>query len=211
MVSGGEARIGIETLNRTVVVRLAGAKSDQPGCLLRCPSVGDEEIMIMDTETYSSYSEEETFEIGANFSSRLQAGDVIAFYGELGAGKTEFIKGICQGMNVEEIVSSPTYTIINQYAGEDRRRRAVDIYHIDLYRIENAGELIEVGLSEFLADGNSIKLIEWAENAEAILPAERYDIYFVALDDENSRRIEVMHRDGSTADRKSPQPVFATR
>lgn len=165
----------------------------------------------MDTETYSSHSEEETFEIGADFSSRLQAGDVIAFYGELGAGKTEFIKGICQGMSVEEIVSSPTYTIVNQYTGEDRRRRAVDIYHVDLYRIENAGELIEVGLSELLADGNSIKLIEWAENAEVILPAERYDIYFVALDDENSRRIEVMHRDGSTAGRKAPYPVFATR
>jgi tRNA threonylcarbamoyladenosine biosynthesis protein TsaE len=164
-------------------------------------SEGDEEIITMDTEIYSSSSEEETFQLGIDFSMRLNAGDVIAFYGELGAGKTEFIKGICQGMNVDEIVSSPTYTIVNQYEGEDRRRHAVEIYHVDLYRIENAGELLEVGLYDLLADDRSIKLIEWAENAESILPAIRYDIYFVTLDDENARRIEIVHRDAAALER----------
>lgn len=175
------------------------------------PSSGGEGIITMDTETYSSFSEEETFEIGVDFSSRLQAGDIIAFYGELGAGKTEFIKGICHGMNVEEIVSSPTYTIVNQYLGEDRRRRQVDIYHIDLYRIANGSELTEVGLYELLADDSSVKLIEWAEIAEAILPMERYDIYFATLDDENGRRIEIVHRDASTAERNAARHVYATR
>jgi len=174
-------------------------------------SIGDEEIMTMDTETYFSYNEEETFEIGVDFASRLQAGDIVAFHGELGAGKTEFIKGICQGMHVEEIVSSPTYTIVNQYAGQDRGRRQVNIYHIDLYRIEQTGELIEIGLSELLADDSSVKLIEWAENAEAILPMERYDISFTSLDDENSRSIEIVRHDPSTAERVSGHPAFATR
>ncbi len=154
----------------------------------------------MDTEIYSSFSEEETFQLGIDFSMRLNAGDIIAFYGELGAGKTEFIKGICQGMNVDEIVSSPTYTIVNQYVGEDRRRHTIDIYHVDLYRIENAGELIEVGLADLLQDDDSIKLIEWAENADSILPAVRYDIYFFTLNEENTRRIEVIHRDSSSVE-----------
>jgi tRNA threonylcarbamoyladenosine biosynthesis protein TsaE len=154
----------------------------------------------MDTEIYSSFDEEETFQLGVDFSGRLTPGEVVAFFGDLGAGKTEFIKGICQGMNVEEIVSSPTYTIVNQYSGEDRSERSVDIYHVDLYRIENAKELIELGLADLMADAASIKLIEWAENAESILPPVRYDIYFVTLDDENSRRIEIVHRDNAAVE-----------
>ncbi|MDB5033036.1 MAG: tRNA (adenosine(37)-N6)-threonylcarbamoyltransferase complex ATPase subunit type 1 TsaE [Candidatus Kapaibacterium sp.] len=154
----------------------------------------------MDTEIYSSFSEEETFQLGIDFSERINAGDIVAFYGELGAGKTEFIKGFCYGMRVDEIVSSPTYTIVNQYEGEDARRHTVDIYHVDLYRIENAAELIEVGLYDILSDAGSIKLIEWAENAESILPVVRYDISFVTLDDESSRRIEIVHRDGATVE-----------
>lgn len=151
----------------------------------------------MDTEIYSSFNEEETFQLGADFSGRLNPGEIVAFYGDLGAGKTEFIKGICHGMNVDEIVSSPTYTIVNQYIGEDRYERPVDIYHVDLYRIENVQELVEVGLADLLADDSSLKLIEWAENAESILPTVRYDIFFVTLDDENSRRIEIVHRDSA--------------
>ena len=166
--------------------------------------------MIMDTEIYSSFSEEETFQLGADFSARIHPGDVIAFYGELGAGKTEFIKGVCEGLKVEEIVSSPTYTIVNQYMGGDRRRRHIEIYHVDLYRVENAAELVEMGIYELLSDNVSIKLIEWAENAEAILPAERYDIYFATLDEENSRRIEIMHRDGA-AEKNAGRYVYATR
>ncbi len=165
----------------------------------------------MDTEIYSSFSEEETFQIGIDFSARIRQGEVIAFYGELGAGKTEFIKGICRGMKVEEIVSSPTYTIVNQYISEDRRRPPVEIYHVDLYRIENAAELLEVGLCELLSDITSIKLIEWAENAETILPAERYDIYFATLDEENSRRIEIIHRDGTATEKNAGRHLYATR
>ncbi|HVZ41807.1 MAG TPA: tRNA (adenosine(37)-N6)-threonylcarbamoyltransferase complex ATPase subunit type 1 TsaE [Candidatus Kapabacteria bacterium] len=150
----------------------------------------------MDTEIYSSFAEEETYRLGEAFASRLRGGDIVAFYGDLGAGKTEFIKGICQGMNVEEIVASPTYTIVNQYVGTDADDEEVSIYHIDLYRIEKSEELIEVGLTDLLADRHSIKLIEWAENAEPVLPKVRYDVIVTALDDENQRRIEIIFRDG---------------
>ena len=152
----------------------------------------------MDTEIYSSTGEEETFQLGVEFAERLLGGDVVAFYGDLGAGKTEFIKGICQGLRVDEIVASPTYTIVNQYAGNLHGGAPVDIFHVDLYRIENNAELLEVGLADLLADIGSVKLIEWAQNAEAVLPAVRYDIVLTALDDENLRRIEIIHLDGVT-------------
>lgn len=152
----------------------------------------------MDIEVYSSTSEEETFHLGIEFSRRIVPGDVVAFYGDLGAGKTEFIKGICDGLAVREIVSSPTFNIVNEYRGEDRNGRTLTLFHIDLYRIENASELVEIGMEETLANAQAVKLIEWAEIAEAILPRERYDVKLTALDDENSRRIEVIHRDAIT-------------
>lgn len=158
-------------------------------------SGGDEVIMTMNTEIYSSSSEAETIQLGAGFAQRLVNGDVVAFYGELGAGKTEFIKGICEGMGVEEIVASPTYTIVNQYTGYGRRKEPVTIYHIDLYRIERQAELIEVGLADILADVDAIILIEWAGNAAAVLPPARYDVILTQLDDENFRRIEIDQRD----------------
>lgn len=151
----------------------------------------------MDTETYSSSSEEETFRLGMTFAERLNPGDLVAFYGDLGAGKTEFIKGICEGMSVDEIVTSPTYTIVNQYVGENRRYRNLAIYHVDLYRIANAEELLEVGLSDLIADLDAVKLIEWAEIADTILPAVRWDVSLATLEDENSRSIEITHHDAA--------------
>ncbi len=151
----------------------------------------------MDTETYSSSSEEETFTLGMTFAERLNPGDLVAFYGDLGAGKTEFIKGICEGMNVDELVTSPTYTVVNQYVGENRRYRNLAIYHVDLYRITDPGELLEIGLSDIIADPDAVKLIEWAEIADTILPTVRWDVSLSTLADENSRQIEIMHHDAS--------------
>lgn len=148
----------------------------------------------MNIEIYTSASEEETFQLGTDFSSRLRPGDVVAFFGELGAGKTEFIKGLCHGMNVHEIVASPTYTIVNQYLGEDLSGHEVVIYHIDLYRVDTAEEQVEVGLAEIVSDPGAVKLIEWSENADALLPAERYEIVLFNDGDENSRRIEIVRR-----------------
>lgn len=153
----------------------------------------------MDVEIYSSSSEEQTQRVGVNFALRLVPGDVVAFYGDLGAGKTEFIKGICLGMHVREIVSSPTYTIVNQYVGEDRKQHDVEIYHIDLYRIESPTELAEIGIEEIFDDHESIKLIEWAEYAEPVLPQSRYEVHFYNDGDDNSRRIEVVHREAEAS------------
>lgn len=148
----------------------------------------------MDVEIFSSTSPEQTQEFGENFALRLKPGDVVAFYGELGAGKTEFIKGICAGFRVEEIVSSPTFTVVNQYEGLSRKEKPVTIFHVDLYRINSVAELREVGFQELIEDQEGVKLVEWAEYAVALLPPNRYDIHFYSDDDadSNARRIEVM-------------------
>ncbi len=136
--------------------------------------------------------ESETFRLGLDMASDLRSGDTVALYGDLGAGKTEFIKGICEGLHVDEIVSSPTFTIINQYAGRSGDGKGITIYHIDLYRVESGEELEEIGLPETLADPLAVKLIEWSEHGSHILPPNRVDVRFTPLDDqENCRKIEV--------------------
>ncbi len=150
----------------------------------------------MDRYVYYSASEEETHQLGIDFASQLNPGDVVAFYGELGSGKTEFIKGICSGMKVRELVSSPTYTLMNEYTGVAKDHKTVPVCHMDLYRIESPGELAEAGLAETIEDAHAIKLIEWAEHGDAIIPPVRYDVHFYSTDDENGRRIEIVHREG---------------
>lgn len=115
--------------------------------------------MIVKTTTKS---EIETEQLGFEFAKSLVPGDIIALYGDLGSGKTEFVKGICDYFQVEEIVTSPTFTIVNKYTStlDDS---LLYIYHIDLYRIEKETELVEIGFSEYLNDANAITIIEWAE------------------------------------------------
>ena len=150
------------------------------------------ENLTMEPRIYTSMSEEETFRLGLDMAADLRAGDTVALYGDLGAGKTEFIKGICEGLHVDEIVSSPTFTIINEYAGRSADGRGLMIHHIDLYRVESGEELEEIGLPETLADPTAIKLIEWSEHGRHILPPNRVDVRFTALDgQENCRKIEV--------------------
>jgi len=147
--------------------------------------------MTMEYQIYTSTCEKDTFQLGVDLASELQPGDTVAFYGDLGSGKTEFIKGICSGLNVRDLVSSPTYTIVNQYAGARERGEYVKVYHIDLYRIESVRELYDIGLDETLAENDSVKLVEWAEHADGLLPENRIEIRFAPLADENSRKIEV--------------------
>lgn len=104
----------------------------------------------------STTSEEETAAAGEQLASRLGAGDVVLLYGELGAGKTAFVRGLARGLGASESeVSSPTFTLIQEYTGR------VPLYHVDLYRLEPK-EVEELGLEE-LVSGDGIVAIEWAE------------------------------------------------
>lgn len=146
-------------------------------------------------EEYISRSEDETLRIARSFAQRLHPGDVIAFYGELGAGKTEFVKGICQYFQVEELVSSPTFTIINHYLGSFPNGEQVVLYHVDLYRVKSPEELAEIGFGECMATSDSIKMVEWSENADSYLAAVPH--YTVRIEfspeSETARIIRIAH------------------
>lgn len=118
--------------------------------------------------TIQSNSQEETIQAGYDFAQKLNWGNTVIFNGDLGAGKTHFIKGICKYFSIEEEATSPTFTIINIYNGYFDHSD-IEIAHIDLYRIEDPAEFRNIGFSEYLFDDSIIKLIEWPQRAETLL------------------------------------------
>ncbi len=133
----------------------------------------------------NTYSEEETIQLGRAFAAQLTTTDIVAIHGDLGSGKTEFVKGICEFFKVEEIVTSPTFTIVNKYNGI-KDQGQITIYHIDLYRIEKDSELLEIGFEEYLNDSSAISLIEWAEKT-TLLPENIFAVN-IYLDDSNDNQ-----------------------
>ena len=106
-----------------------------------------------------SNNEAETEEIGARFAKDLPGGTVVAMYGDLGAGKTAFVRGMARGMGLTCRVSSPTFTIVNEYLG-DR-----ELIHFDMYRLSGADELFEIGWEDYLNRG-AVCAVEWSEKVE---------------------------------------------
>ena len=156
---------------------------------------------------FTTESPEETQTLGEKLGKTLKQGDVIALIGDLGTGKTCLTQGIARGAGIapDEIVSSPSYILINEYNGK------VPIYHIDLYRLENSEEIAELGLSEYV-EGNGICIIEWAERMAEALPdtcikihitltsantsdtdAEVSESILDSPEDENIRHIEIQY------------------
>lgn len=113
---------------------------------------------------FVTHSPEETENIGRAAAQRLQSGDIVALSGDLGAGKTVFARGILRGLGYAGRVTSPTFTIVNEY-----ETPAGLVAHLDLYRILQPEALWEIGLEEYL-NGSRIVLIEWSENAGSLLP-----------------------------------------
>ncbi len=143
----------------------------------------------MNITNYVTISEEETIELGKEFAEKLVLGDIVCMYGDLGAGKTNFVKGICDYFEVEEMITSPTFTIINQYNGFMDGKDIV-IFHIDLYRIKSENELNTIGISELLESGYAVKIIEWAEKSFGTLEGIGHSIRFKSDNtDENKRHI----------------------
>jgi tRNA threonylcarbamoyladenosine biosynthesis protein TsaE len=119
--------------------------------------------------TIITNSPEETKKIGKEIGKLARPGDLLAFYGELGAGKTCFIQGISQQLEVKDYVTSPSFTIINEYQGK------IPIYHFDLFRLNSAEEILELGYEEYFY-GEGLTVIEWAEKIEQLLPREHLKI-----------------------------------
>jgi tRNA threonylcarbamoyladenosine biosynthesis protein TsaE len=132
-------------------------------------------------------SPEETAAFARNFARQLQPGAVVAFYGELGSGKTFMIKQICAKLGAIEEATSPSFTLINEY----HTPQQVSIYHFDFYRLQNDSELANLGIDDFLY-GDNICLVEWADKIQKFLPQKRYDIFIKFIEDNpESREIEI--------------------
>lgn len=131
-------------------------------------------------------SPEETSRIGMLLGSFLKAGDIVCLQGELGAGKTCFAKGVARGMGIEGPVTSPTFTLVNEYHGE------LPLYHLDVYRLNGPGEMDDLGYEEYFY-GDGVTLVEWAERVRDVLPEERLEIFINSgTDGDECREIKMI-------------------
>lgn len=112
---------------------------------------------------YESYSYEDTSKIAAEIAADLKGGEFIAMYGDLGAGKTAFVQGVAKALGIDRPVTSPTFTIVNEYEGR------LTLYHFDVYRIEDSEEMYEIGYDEYISSGG-VCIVEWAELIEDLFP-----------------------------------------
>lgn len=133
--------------------------------------------------TFYTSSESETEALGERFSRSLHSGAVIAMYGDLGAGKTAFVRGMARGMDLDCRVSSPTFTIVNEYLGTR------DLIHFDMYRLSSADELFDIGWEDYIRR-DAVCVVEWSENVEDAFFGDEIKISIEKIGD-NSRKITI--------------------
>lgn len=135
---------------------------------------------------FQTKSTSETIRLGKRIGGLLRPGDVVALAGELGAGKTQFIKGLAEGAGVGKptYISSPSFTLINEYPGR------VPFYHVDLFRLERENEAEGLGLEDYY-QGEGITAIEWADKIPSLLPKELLLIH-IAYTGKNTRSLEII-------------------
>ena len=130
-------------------------------------------------------SPEETEAVGRKIAAKLLPGDIIAYYGDLGAGKTAFTRGLAAGLGVTEQVTSPTYTIVNEYLSG-----RMPLFHFDMYRLDSADDLFDIGWEDYLARGG-VCAVEWSENVEEALSGAIRITIHKGPADENVRTITI--------------------
>ncbi len=135
-------------------------------------------------EIYTCQSPDELQPIAAKLIEYHKAKRIFAFHGEMGAGKTTFIKTICAYLKVTDTVSSPTFAIVNEYLTEN----SGSIFHFDLYRIKSWSEMLEIGYDEYFNSGNYC-LLEWPEKIVNLLPEETVNVYITVSHDGSKRTI----------------------
>ena len=133
--------------------------------------------------SYISHNESETEELGSRMAAGLPNGAVVAMYGDLGAGKTAFVRGMARGLGLNCRVSSPTFTIVNEYLGERT------LIHFDMYRLSGADELFEIGWEDYLSRG-AICAVEWSEKVQDAFFGDEITVTIEKLG-ETERRIDI--------------------
>jgi len=128
-------------------------------------------------------SESETEEIAAGFSEMISEGDLVLLNGDLGSGKTFFVKCLCSNYGIQN-VTSPSFAIVNEYSGLKK------IFHFDFYRIKKLNELYDIGIEDYLKDDKAIALIEWAELWNEIIPNKHYEVR-IEMFNEQKRKISI--------------------
>lgn len=127
---------------------------------------------------------EETMNFAENFAKTITPPKVIVLSGDLGAGKTTFSKGFGKGLEINQIITSPTFALLNEYEGK------TNLYHFDMYRLSSKDEAIELGFDEYFKKNDGIILVEWAENVKGLFNAPYAQITIEKLS-ENKRKIKV--------------------
>lgn len=140
----------------------------------------------------TSSSIQDTFKIAKNFAKKIKNPSIILLKGDLGAGKTHFVKGMAQGMKIKTQVTSPTFTIMNQYEGG-----RLPIYHFDMYRLTSKEEALEAGLGEYFDTKtlNGVSVVEWPENVKGLIRGKVTVVTITKLGDENKREIEIQEEE----------------
>ena len=129
-----------------------------------------------------SHSPEETQRIGAELARQLRAGDVLALTGEIGSGKTTFVRGLAEGLGIPvSSVASPSFVLVREY-----HRGRIPLYHSDLFRLEGVPQTMTVGLEEYY-EGDGVTVIEWANKIPSILPEQFLEIFFETIDSETRK------------------------
>ena len=135
-------------------------------------------------QVFNTKSYDETVALGARLAKKLKGGDVVAFFGGLGMGKTAFTTGIAKGLGLTDAVSSPTFAIVNVYG------RNSELCHFDMYRVNSWEDLYSTGFFEYL-DMGSILAVEWSENVENALPENAIKVYIEKGEGDNDRVIKI--------------------
>lgn len=140
---------------------------------------------------FNTAGPEETRQLGESMAQKLRGGEVLLLEGPLGAGKSEFARGVARGLGVVETVTSPSFTILNVYTSG-----RIPLYHFDWYRLESAEELYEMGMDEYLG-GEGVALVEWPGRCPEALPA-RFTMIEILPVGEKTRRIRMTEAEGGT-------------
>ena len=123
---------------------------------------------------YQTASAAQTIALGKKLAKTFRDGEVIALFGELGAGKTTLVKGIAAGLGIRKVITSPTFLLMRVYPA--RHKKIQTLVHLDCYRIKNATEISALGLAEYLGRDDAVVVIEWPERIKKLLPRRRLEI-----------------------------------